>query len=553
LHFAFCILNSPQSDFRFRLLFCSCTLLFLLPVWLARFLPLVDLPQHLAFVNVLRNFRNPATDYSRMLSLHLFPQHNVLHLFLCYLLSFVVGIEGANRLFLTGYVILLPLAMLHLLNTLNARREFVFFSFLFIYNLNLLWGFMSTALAIPLVIFLLSFELRWLRRMTNPSSFIVHRSSFVLHLLPLLLLSILFILIFLGHSLMFLFAAALYLALVVAHHSSFIAHRSSLFLRRSLLALIPLVPVLAIFVIPWQAQVFGTENGSLLSTVLGGFQLTNLFSRPLDFIAATGFRADDVTSFLYKFLLVAAITLITVHAVRNRFKSLFQGRLLIPSLLVLLSLAGYLFFPGAVTQAWFLNQRFAVFIWLFVIPLAALLGTTPQFRGRETRGLSPVLALCILLSAGNTLYRFIAFDQETRPMARLISRLPPDRKVIGLPYELRPRHDLTGYDVFIHSGCYYQAFRRGYPGFSFAAFRYSPIQYLDVGATSQSRRDSFIQPGYEWSPWHFIFPDGWQFYDYFLVHGRPRPPTSDNLQQMKLVAAEGAWSVYQRPDSVAVR
>ncbi len=547
-------MNSPRSDFCFRLLFCTCTLLFLLPVWLARFLPLVDLPQHLAFVNVLRSFHNPATDYSRVLSLHLFPQHNVLHLFLCYLLSFAVGIEGANRLFLTGYVILLPLAVLHLLNTLRARREFVFFSFLFIYNLNLLWGFMSTALAIPLVLFLLSFELRWLGSMTNdecrmmnsgPSS--NRNSSFVnRHLLLLTLLSILFILIFLGHSLMFLFAAVLYLALVIVHFRKSRA--------RSLLALIPLVPVLAIFVIPWQAQVFSTENGSLLSMVVGGFQLTNLLTRPLDFIAATGFRADELSSFLYKLLLVAAVTLIVTQAIRFRFKSLFQGRLLIPSLLVLLSFAGYLLFPGAVTQAWFLNQRFAVFVWLFLIPLAALISEeNPQIAQRESgigapsRRLhpwfTPSLLFVLLLSAGNTLYRFIAFDREARPVARLISRLPPDRRVIGLPYELRTRHDLTGYDVFIHSGCYYQAFRRGYPGFSFASFRYSPIQYQDS--------NRFIQPGYEWSPWRFIFPDGWQFYDYFLVHGRPRPPTSENLQQMKLVATEGAWSVYQRPETVS--
>ena len=539
-------MKSPSSDSRFRLLFWSCTLLFLLPVWLARFLPLVDLPQHLAFINILRNFHNPATDYSRTFSLHLFPQHNVLHLFLCYPLSFLFGVEGANRLFLTGYVILLPLAMLHLLNTLNARREFVFFSFLFIYNLNLLWGFMSTALAIPLVLLLLSFELRWLKQMTNSSSFIVHRSSFIVHLL---LLSILFVLIFLGHSLMFLFAAVLYLAPVIAHFRKSRA--------RSLLALLPLVPVLAIFVIPWQAQVFGAQNDSLLSTVLSGFQLTNLLTRPLDFIASTGFRADELTSFLYKLLLVAAITLITVYAVRNRFKSLFQDRLLIPSLLVLLSFAGYLLFPGAVTQAWFLNQRFAVFGWLFLIPLVALIaGENPQIAQitqmeSGTDAPSPrlfpwfttSLMLVLLFSAGNTVYRFIAFDWEARPLARLVSQLPPDRRVIGLPYELRTKHDLTGYDVFIHSGCYYQAFQRGYPGFSFASFRYSPIQYQDT--------NRFIQPGYEWSPWHFIFPDGWQFYDYFLVHGRPHPPTSENLQQMKLVATEGAWSVYQRPESVS--
>ena len=80
-----------------------------------------------------------------------------------------------------------------------------------------------------------------------------------------------------------------------------------------------------------------------------------------------------MTSFLYKLLLIAVTTLIAVQAVRLRFKSLFRDPLLIPSLLVLLSFAAYLFFPDAVTQAWFLNQRFAVFAWLFLIPLAALI------------------------------------------------------------------------------------------------------------------------------------------------------------------------------------
>jgi hypothetical protein len=181
-----------------------------------------------------------------------------------------------------------------------------------------------------------------------------------------------------------------------------------------------------------------------------------------------------------------------------------------------------------------------------LIPLAALLTAELPGTGKPLARLrSCALVLCILLSAGNTLYRFIAFDREARPMARLIGPLPADKKVIGLPYELRTQPDLTGYEVFMHSGCYYQGFKRGYPGFSFASFRFSPIQYRDPSG--------FIEPGYEWSPWRFIFPEGWQFYDYYLVHGQPRPPTMEMLEKMTLVATEGAWSLYQRSDTTAAR
>jgi len=529
-------------------------LLYVLPVWLARFLPFVDLPQHLAFVNILRNFNSPATDYARTCTLQLFPQHNVLHLLICYPLSFLVGIEGANRVFLTGAIVLLPLAMLHLLRTLNVRREFVFFSFLFIYNLDLLWGFLSTALAIPLVLLLLSLELRWLGRNEESKSQKVRKSKgpfdfSTFRLLDFLWLSLLFILIFLGHSLMFLFAAVLYIAVLSAAPGN---------RKRGLLALIPLVPVLVFLVIPWQTQAFGRSENGLLSMVLGGFQLSSLLARPLHFIADSGFRADDVGPFIHKFLLVLAFTLIISHVARNRFGSLIRGRLLVPSLLVMLSFAGYLLFPDAVSQAWFLNQRFAVFCWLFLIPLTALLAernpriaqtasgpeSTRSVAGAR-KGILLVATFILLVDAGNTLYRCIGFDLETRPLARLVTQLPADRKVIGLPYELRTKPDLTGYEVFMHTGCYYQTFKRGYPGFSFASVRFSPIQYRDPSP--------FLELGSEWSPWYAIFPEGWQFYDYYLVHGEPRMPTKEDLERMKLIAREGRWSVYQRPDTSPAR
>ena len=47
------------------------------------------------------------------------------------------------------------------------------------------------------------------------------------------------------------------------------------------------------------------------------------------------------------------------------------------------------------------------------------------------------MLLLNLVSGGNTLYRFIAFDREARPLAQLLAPLAPDKKLVGLPYNLR--------------------------------------------------------------------------------------------------------------------
>jgi len=512
----------------FRLLLWSCILLYLLPVWLARFLPMVDLPQHLALVNILRNYANPALDYARTYTLHLFPQHNVLHLFISYALSFLFGIEGANRIFLSAGIILLPLAMLHLLKTCGAPREFVFLSFPFIYNLNLLWGFVNAALAIPLVLLLLSLEIRWLQAPTKVEP---RRPNTGFHPGPLIELSVLFILIFLAHSLMLLAAIVFYLAVLLARGG-----------KRKGLALLPLVPVLFL-ALPWYAQSFTGSSTGLLSALFSGAAVADYLVRPLQFFANIGFRADDVSVFVYVLVIVAAFSVVIAQVARNRFRSLFRGGLLLPVILALVSLAGYLLFPGAVTQAWYLNQRLAVFCCLFLVLLAAvalrrLWGQRPQFPS----WLLGSMLLVNLVSGGNTLYRFIAFDREARPLAQLLAPLDPDRRLVGLPYNLRTTPDLTGYEVFLHAGCYYQAFKRGHPAFSFASFPFSPVQYRES--------NRFLKPGYEWSPWYAVFPEGWQEYDYFLVHGKPRPPTSESLERLTLVASAGVWSLYARPDSL---
>ncbi|MEO0113010.1 MAG: hypothetical protein ABIK80_03530, partial [candidate division WOR-3 bacterium] len=52
-------------------------LLYLLPIFFLTYFPFVDLPQHLHFVYVLKNF----SKYGAYFEKRLFPMHNTFHLF----------------------------------------------------------------------------------------------------------------------------------------------------------------------------------------------------------------------------------------------------------------------------------------------------------------------------------------------------------------------------------------------------------------------------------------------------------------------------------------
>ncbi|MEO0108981.1 MAG: hypothetical protein ABIK62_07435, partial [candidate division WOR-3 bacterium] len=220
------------------------TLLHLVPLWIVRFLPLVDLPQHLAFVSILRNYHSPGSGYPDEFRLRLFPAHNALHLYFCYPLSLVLGIEGANQVFLSLYVVLMPLALFLLFRALRANRWLVLLGFLFIYNYNLLWGFVSSSMAIPLTLLLLALELNQLAAV---NSFTGLRG-----VANWAVMAVLLVLIFLGHALFFLFAVVLFVVVLLFQSGWHL---------RTWVRLLALAPGLVLFGAWWQQQRPGAGLG----------------------------------------------------------------------------------------------------------------------------------------------------------------------------------------------------------------------------------------------------------------------------------------------------
>src|SRR5258707_179564 len=97
----------------FRCAFLVLSLASCVPIWAARDLPLLDLPNHLASISIWHYYDDPSWDFQRFYELNLVPLPYWIHYLTVHLLTYLTGnVITANKLFLTAYVIGLPLAAL---------------------------------------------------------------------------------------------------------------------------------------------------------------------------------------------------------------------------------------------------------------------------------------------------------------------------------------------------------------------------------------------------------------------------------------------------------
>jgi hypothetical protein len=147
-----------------RLAYAVALLVGVLPLWVTDHLPFVDLPPHLYLVSVLQRLNDPATLYPQF-----FEARGTLTPYLGYYaavgaLARVVPLELANRLFISSYVVAMPLSMAFLLRSLGRPVWPSLFALPLAYGDSLAWGFVNYCAAIPLAFVSCGLMLRILTR-----------------------------------------------------------------------------------------------------------------------------------------------------------------------------------------------------------------------------------------------------------------------------------------------------------------------------------------------------------------------------------------------------
>ena len=139
----------------------------LAPLWLVRYPPLLDYPNHLASSFVLAHLADPAKQFNQFYTAEWGPYPYLAKDVFLLALMRVVPAETAGRLFLSLCVLALPLAGWFFLRNANAGEEAQSLWVLAVaYNLFFLYGFLNFALSLAVCLVTLGLWLRYLERPT---------------------------------------------------------------------------------------------------------------------------------------------------------------------------------------------------------------------------------------------------------------------------------------------------------------------------------------------------------------------------------------------------
>ena len=489
------------------------------PLFVAGYIPLQDLPQHAAAVRVITDYADPALRFRELLELRPLSTPYWSVYALSSLLSFGVGPLAALKLLLAASLIALPYSLRALLRELGKPDVYALLALPLVYNSQLALGFLNFVVGLPLMLLGLALaarsaastekaHARWLA--------VVACATFFSHVVPFAVLA--------GGCLVF--AAGRDLRQVAAR-------------------LLPLLPA-ALAAIYWLtvqpsgrlvlglASERGRARASFVAfgTALGELPLwlTDIYRDgsgrwPLLALSLLALAICGA-SFFGRSEHVSGLPLDKGRA-ETRATEFLRRRWL---LLFVLLVPAYFLLPAGYDWIWPLNARLPIVIALLGIAALPALGR----RGSAAAGLAAAaLALGALALAARA---FRATSAEYVGLSRALAQMPPGEKVAGLIF--RPTSAVLRFAPHLHAVAWYQAERGGAVVFSFAEFPQSPFGFRADAARPR------LPPRWEWQPERVDTARDLGWFDYVLSRGAPAllPGWVERYR-------ENQWSVWSKVES----
>ncbi len=498
------------------------------PLWSARALPMVDLPQHLHLISVLHRLDDTTTLFPEV-----FARRPVLTPYLGYYyavsaLNWLMPLELANTVFLTLYVAGLPLSLAFLLASLKRPTWPALLAIPFAFGDSFGWGFVNYCSALPLAFLTCGFFVRALE-----ATDAVRRRNHAIALA----LSLIAVLLFHVQVFAFLGVALPMLLLMTA------AGSGPRDWRARVPAVLGVTPGVALFVAwvgfragqpaeiapgqPWKSwgpmlsaqnlswKTFQQNRDEFLPT------LANLVPDGSDQLAV------KVAFALAALALVGGLVLQRRPAGDVTLREGPVARFRIAGL-ALIALILFFALPFDIRgYMYYLNTRYAH------LAAALLVCCVPVVAPGWSKRLVWGGALVGLLTAVPLVKAFRAFDEDQRALEALASGARPKARVMGLVFN--PMSRASTHPVFLHASTVIARLEGGLTNFSFALTPHSPLMYR------QEPPPTFAS---EWRPDQMQWETQGRFYDHFVVRGvHPRQIFGPLLesQQLEIAAQSGDW------------
>jgi hypothetical protein len=521
----------PVPERTDRVLYAVALLLGAAPLWVARALPMVDLPQHLHLISVLHRLEDPTTLYPQF-----FAARNTLTPYLGYYylvsaLSWLLPLELANRVFLCAYVVGLPLSLAFLLRALGRPAWPSLLALPLAYGDSFAWGFVNYCASLPLAFLCCGFFVRALADTPRRRAWAGGLAA-----------SLVAVLLFHVQAFFFLALGLPWLLLTTRVPEDGAARGLGARLRPRLFALAGVVPGVGLFFgwvlmrlgqpteiapgQPWKAwgPPLSPENLSFKSFAQNREEffkvLANIFHDGSDRWPLYAVAAVAVVGLG----LGLALSGPRIEGPVARLRMLGLGLIALGLFFALpFDIRGYIYY---------LNTRYAH------LAAALLITSLPVTRPALRRPLLWASAACALLLGAVLGRGFRAFSREAAEWDTLVAATASKPRVMGLIFN--PGSSVVRFPVFLHSAAVLARARGGVTNFSFALTPHSPLRYV------AAEPPTFPS---EWQPQDFNYATMGGFYDHFLVRGaHPAGVFGARLRtELTVVAHAGdSWLVRRR-------
>jgi hypothetical protein len=467
--------------------FITASIAMVLILWGNRFLPMVDLPQYSGTVHVIRYFDALQSNYSELYRLNVFSPY-ILSTFLAVALSHLSSVFVATKLVVTISALLLPLSLAYLLKKSGGPLCLALLGFPLAFNFSFGWGLISYLFALPLAVFSCAQAIDYTRSHTRKSLFVT---------------AVFLCLTFCSHV----FPGAVALAIV----STLLLCDKSIGKKRFL----TLVPPALITIVVCSYLSSTPFNSVIPGLTWNLFSLDHAILHP--WILASETMSWEATT-------IGVAILLFPLAISGKL-TLTLGRL-IPFLGILLFVS---FGPQAIQWLGFLQERMIPFLPITTL----LLVSKSESKLRELIGcLLFVGILCFSFFFHGM--RIHGFNDETKGFDEVLAQMEPDKKVLYFTID-RVSHN-THEASFLHFTAWYQTFKGGVLGYSFAHYPNWPIQYRHGFPPSEINRI--------WYPEAFDWNED-SHYDYYFVKSEVDPAPivfkERSTDVLEIAHADGWW------------
>ncbi len=461
------------------------------PLLFARYLPMLDLPQHAAQVAIWAHRDDPRFWPPGVYRLNAFTPYLGAYL-VARLFALAVAVPAALKVTVAVALVGVPLSTWVLVRETGGEPWWVLASAPLAFGVSFFSGFLNFLLAIPLIALWIAASLRFARGPTW------RRGALV---------ALLGVALAVCHAVAYGVGVVAALAAILAESADRRAAG-----RHGMVLLIP-APLVAL----WTVATWAGE-----AQVRGGLRWSGLPTRPF---RLPGVLVGSPNAAVAVAALAGLALIFALLGVRLRFRRAAGAALAALGVL-------FLVVPDSGFHTFLLPERFAAVLAIVLLSCLRL----PEGKVRRRAVVALLVTLVLGWSAGLAI-RFRAFDRQMAGLDDLIARMEPGKTVRVVPLDARSGA-VPGYPIFWSVGGWYQAEKGGLLGFSFAQLFPSLVRYT---ATPPWAEPLGVDRGVlEWRPEDAAF-------DYFVFRSERRDPAEvlpAGPARPRLIARSGDWWLY---------